>query len=67
MSAKDCADRVDAIIAMGNGDPEARHSEEDMLMRDVFQSIISDGSNARELAWEVIRLFADDDVIRWWA
>lgn len=61
------AARVDALIAMGDSDPEARHFEEDELVLEVLHSIITDSSNARELAWELLRTVGDEDVLRWWA
>lgn len=66
-TVKDVADRVDAIIGMGNADPEASHGEEDRLALEVFHSIVTDGSNAQELAWEMIRLLGREDATRWYA
>jgi hypothetical protein len=65
MDVKDCADRVDAILA--ESDPESMHYEEDRLMVEVLHCVISGDSNARELAWEVLRAVGREDVTRWYA
>lgn len=70
MNVKECADRVDAIIAMdvADDDPEAAHIQEDDLMREVIQAVAAGEPNVRDLAQEVLRLLDPDrDVTRWYA
>jgi hypothetical protein len=67
MEVKDCADRVDAIIAMGDDDPESMHGEEDKLMIEVLHCVIAGDPNARELARELLRTVGREDVTRWYA
>ncbi len=67
MNVKDCADRVDAVIAMGNDDPETMHGEEDALMVEVLRLAASGDSRSAQLAAEVLRAVGRDDVTRWYA
>jgi hypothetical protein len=61
-SASLVRDLVDAILAMGDADPEHRHAREDALAEDFIRGLAPHNPGAREL----VRMF-DAKRTRWYA
>ena len=66
MTIADVAERVKKIAAIGNADPEAAHSMEDDLYKDVLREIASGNGQSQELAYEALEA-AKIEFPRWCA